>query len=236
MYCAESREKTQSAAAATPPRSRNLARMRRRWLFPRTFIRRTLCYNRASLTSPDRGLTMTNSLTHLTVSRPDPTEYATDFGNYVRLAPDGDLGPILAAQLEELKQLVGGLSEKDSLVRHAPYTWSIKQVVGHISDCERVFGYRALRLARNDATPLPSFDEQTWMQFCNFDRCPLADLLAEFEHLRRSHLYLFRQFEPQVWLRTGVVNGHSATVRTFAYVIAGHAKHHIDILHKRLAR
>jgi hypothetical protein len=170
-----------------------------------------------------------NSILH-----PEPTEYAPDFGKYIRLVPEGDIQLFLAAQLDELIGLLFGLSENESLVRHAPYTWSVKQVVGHITDCERVFGFRALWIARNDKTPLGSFDENAFMQAVNFDAVPFQEILKEFEYVRRGHLCLFQHFDSEAWIRRGVVKDHPATARAFAYVIAGHTKHHLDILHQRL--
>src|SRR4029079_19104211 len=100
-------------------------------------------------------------MTSQTVVRPDATEYSPGVANYIQLVPPGDILEILAAQREELARLGGPLSDTQALVHHAPYTWSIKQVVGHMTDCERVFGYRAMRLARHDATPPPGLDEHT---------------------------------------------------------------------------
>jgi DinB family protein len=169
-------------------------------------------------------------------ARPEPTEYGPYFGRYVSLPPDGDIVLFLESQLTELKALLGGVSERDSLVRHAPYTWSIKQVVGHVSDCERVFGYRALWIARNNPTPLSPFDENDFMRAADFDRWPFAELLAEFEAVHRSQLFLFEHLDPEAWLRRGLVGEHSTTVRAIAHVMGGHAKHHLDILHKRGGR
>jgi hypothetical protein len=169
------------------------------------------------------------------IGRPDATEYAPAFANYVNLVPAGDVQVLLEQQLAELTDLLSPVSEAESLVRHTPYTWSVKEVLGHITDCERIFGHRALRIARNDATPLSSFDENAYMTFATFDRVPFAELLAEFQTVRRSHLYLFRHLEPAAWTRRGIVNNHPATPRAFAFVIVGHARHHLDILRTRLA-
>jgi hypothetical protein len=149
--------------------------------------------------------------------------------------PEGDLLATLAAQSDELRRLVGGLSDAQALAHHAPYTWSTKQVVGHLLDCDRVFGYRALRLARADATPLPGFDENAYMLSVDFDRYPLAELVDEFDALRRSHVAMFRHLEPAAFARGAVVNAHPITVRAIAYVMAGHTAHHLAILRKRLA-
>jgi hypothetical protein len=169
-------------------------------------------------------------------NRPNPTEHAPGFATYINKVPDGDIQLFLTAQLAEFLKLLTGLSEKESLTKHAPYTWTIKQVVGHITDTERVFGHRALWIARNDTTPLATFDETAFMTAATFDRQPMPELVEEFEHVRKSHLLLFKHLTPEAWLRRGTVCEHPATVRAFAWAIAGHAKHHLDILHKRLGR
>ncbi len=170
------------------------------------------------------------------IPRPEAAEYHPSFGNYVRLVNDADICAVLEAQSREAESLLSGLTDQQSLTRHAPYTWSIKQVIGHVIDAERVFGYRAMRIARGDATPLASFDDVAYAKAADFDRCPIDELLDEFQSLRRSHVLLLRHLPPEAWLRKGVVIDHAMSVRAMAYVIAGHAKHHFDILHKRLAR
>ncbi len=173
--------------------------------------------------------------TQPSTARPDTAEYSPAVSDYIRLVPDGDLLAILAAQLDHYEQLLGGLTDEQALVRHPPYTWSIKQVVGHLADCERVFGYRAMRLARNDATPLAGFDENAFVVNSDFDRCGIGELLAEFALARRSHLLLVRHWEPDAWTRASVVNGHRMTARAVVCVMAGHAQHHLHILRQRLS-
>jgi hypothetical protein len=168
--------------------------------------------------------------------RPNPAEYSSAVADYVALVPPGDILEILSEQLEDVTQLLRQFGDEQALVRHPPYTWTIKQVVGHMIDCERIFGYRALRLARGDATPLPGFDENAYMERVNFDRAALADLLDEFGLVRRSNILMLGQLDADAWLRQGVVNNHSMTVRAIACVMAGHAQHHLIILHKRLGK
>ncbi|MBI2827602.1 MAG: DinB family protein [Planctomycetia bacterium] len=170
----------------------------------------------------------------ISISRPDESEYAADFGRYIRLVPDGDIVEILDGQLGETMTLLGPLTDAQSLALHPPHTWSIKQVVGHVTDCERVFGYRALRLARNDATPLASFDEMHFMRFADFNGWPIAELLEEFACVRRGHVHLFRHLAPDARVWRGTVNDHATTARAMAYAIAGHAKHHLDIVRRRI--
>ncbi len=170
------------------------------------------------------------------IPRPDPTEFGPGFGTYINLVPEGNLLEILERQLADFLKLLHDLPAEQALIHHAPYTWSIKQVVGHVTDTERIFGCRALRIARNDTTPLSSFDQDAYVQFSHFDRITLHDLVEEFEHVRKSHLLLFEHLEEHAWSRRGVVNNHRATASTFAYAIAGHAKHHLEIVRKRLSR
>jgi hypothetical protein len=169
-------------------------------------------------------------------TRPDASEYSSAVENYIRLVLEGDVLTVLRQQLSEMTALLGPLDDAQSLIRHAPYTWTIKQVTGHMTDCERVFGYRALRLARQDATPLPGFDENAYMRAVDFDRVPLGDLLSEFELLRRSHLALVAQFDESAWKFAGTVNDHRMTTRAVIHVMAGHAAHHLAILRQRLKR
>jgi hypothetical protein len=169
-------------------------------------------------------------------TRPEPSEYAAGFGKYIQLVPEGDIVATLETQLDGFLQVMADVPESAGLAVHAPYSWTIKQVVGHITDCERVFGHRALWLARRGGAPLASFDENEFMQAAEFNRWPLAELVAEFEHFRRGYLLFFRHLAPDAWTRGGTVCDHPATVRAFAYVMAGHAQHHLEILRRRLGR
>jgi hypothetical protein len=171
-----------------------------------------------------------------TTGRPEASEFSPAVADYIGLVPQGDLIEILTAQSDELARLVRPLSDEQALVHHAPYTWSIKQVVGRLSDCERVFGYRAMRLARNDATALPGFDENAYMQFSEFDACAIGELLSGFSDLRRSNVSMLRCLPADAWMRRAVVNGHPMTARAVACVMAGHTEHHLRILRQRLAR
>ena len=166
----------------------------------------------------------------------DPSPYAAEFGRYIALVPPGDVQAVLQQQLQDFTALLESLTDEQAMVKHAPYTWTIKQVVGHMTDCERVFGYRALRLARQDAAPLPGFDENAYMEAVDFDRVPLGDLVNEFDSLRRSHLAMIAQFDESVWQFAGTVNDHRMTTRAVIHVMAGHAAHHLAILHQRLQR
>jgi DinB superfamily len=169
-----------------------------------------------------------------TPTRPAADEYAPAFARYIHLVQDGDVVEILEKQLGRVQTLLKPLSDAQSLALHAPYTWTLKQVLGHLTDCERIFGYRALRLGRHDATPLPGFDENQFMQFADFNACPMAELLEEFAAVRRGHVLLFRHLSPSAWEWPGTVIDHAMTPRALAYVMAGHVAHHLAIMKKRL--
>jgi hypothetical protein len=167
--------------------------------------------------------------------RPGPTEYAPAFAGYVALVPEEEVLAALETQLDDLLTLLRTVPEEQASVRHPPYTWSIKEVVGHVTDAERIFAGRALRFARSDPAPLPGFDENDYVRGARFDRLPLGDLVSEFEAVRRANLWLFRNLPDAVWSRTGEANGNVVSVRALAYIIAGHARHHTAILRQRLA-
>jgi hypothetical protein len=166
--------------------------------------------------------------------RPSSTEYAPAHEKYVALVGEYDIVPALERQREEMFAFLRAIPEAQGNVRHPPYTWSIKEVVGHLTDSERVFGYRALRFARADSTPLPGFDENAYSLAAQFDRVSLAGLVSEFEALRLSHLWLFRNLPDAAWPRTGDANGTTVSVRALAYILVGHARHHLNILRRRL--
>lgn len=168
------------------------------------------------------------------MSRPAPADFAPYYGKYLGLVPEDDVLLTLGSQLDEVLPVLRAIPEATGNVRHPPYTWSIKQVIGHLSDCERVFGYRALRFARGDRTPLPGFEENDYAREGDFDRVPLADLVSEFEVLRRSHVGLFRNLPTAAWDRAGEANGTRVTVRALAFILVGHVRHHMAIVRKRL--
>ena len=120
------------------------------------------------------------------MARPIPIDYAPYYGKYVVLVPEDDIVAALRSELNKTLAFLHSVAEGESIVRHPPYTWSVKEVVGHLMDCERVFGYRALRFARGDSTPLPGFDENAYACVAQFDRFPLQELTAEFESVSDS--------------------------------------------------
>jgi len=172
-------------------------------------------------------------VTTATIPRPDATEYAPYCGTYVGKVPDGDLLELLERQRRETQNLLAGLSDTQALHRYAPGKWSIKEVVGHLMDSERVFCYRALRFARADEKPLQGFDEKAWVPAGSFDARPLADLAAELEAVRRATIALFGGFDAAALARKGTANNNEVTVRALAWIVAGHERHHVAILRER---
>jgi hypothetical protein len=167
------------------------------------------------------------------MNKPDSTEYAPYFDKYISLAPEGEIVARLDAQIESTLSLIRGLSEAQGNHRYAPDKWSVKEVIGHLIDTERIFAYRAMRFARNDATPLPGFDENLFVANADFGSRSLADLADEFEHTRKSNVYLFKNLDGDASLRRGVSNNNELSVRAIAYIIAGHELHHAEILRSR---
>ena len=167
------------------------------------------------------------------IGSPAPTEYASYYGRYVSLVPEQDILATLRQQLDGTLDLLGGLSETQGDSRYAPDKWSIKELVGHIIDAERIFTYRALRFARNDKTPLPGFDQDEFARYATFGACRLADLASELEHVRWASLHLFGHLDGAAWLRTGIASESEVSVRALAYITAGHERHHVEILRTR---
>lgn len=168
------------------------------------------------------------------VWRPDQDEYAPFYEGYVSLVADEvDILETLEGQHAEIQSLLREVGETRGDYRYAPGKWSIKEVVGHLADSERVFTYRALRFARNDATPLPGFEQDDYVRSGNFARRRMTELAAELAHARQSSLDLFRSLDEESLLRWGVANGSRIRVRAFPYLIAGHERHHIGVLRAR---
>jgi len=166
-------------------------------------------------------------------AKPEVDEYAPYYGKYISLIDDDDILVALGQQLYTTLAVLHGLSEEQANHRYEPGKWSIKELVGHVIDAERIFAYRALRIARGDQTPLPGFEQDNYIANASFDACALADLATEFELVRRSNLAMFKTFGDEVWLRRGTASDNPVSVRALAYIIAGHEAHHLNILRSR---
>lgn len=169
----------------------------------------------------------------MTHARPEPSEYAAYYEKYVALVPGNDVVGSLETQHARTLQLLAGRSEGDGSFRYAADKWTVKDVLGHIADSERIFGYRALRIARADQTPLPGFEQDDYVRTGGFSDRALASLLDEFSSVRSATLALFRSLHQHAWVRRGVANQNEISVRALAFVIAGHELHHTKILEER---
>ena len=170
---------------------------------------------------------------HLTLDRPPATEYAPFHAGYVASVPEGDIFEILSRQGTEFPAFLHGLGEARGDYRYAPEKWTVKEVIGHVNDAERIFSVRALRFARGDETPLASFEQNEYVPKGNFGARTLASLADEFGHLRAATLDLFFHLDVDALARRGTASGFNVTVRAMAYVIAGHVAHHERVLRER---
>ncbi len=169
----------------------------------------------------------------MNAGRPESDEIPAHFVGYIGRVPESDPVAVLAAQIDVTAALLRGLSDTDALKRYAPGKWSIKEIVGHLADTERIMAYRALRIARGDETPLPGFDENAYVPPAKFDARPLSDLVAELRTTRAATLALFRSFDDDAWRRRGTASGKPISVRAIGYMIPGHERHHVEILRTR---
>lgn len=165
---------------------------------------------------------------------PETNEYHPALAGYVAKAGSAQ-DPIaaLSTQLDEVCKMLDGLPVEKRLHRYAEGKWSIQQVLHHLIDCERVFAYRALRVARNDNTQLPGFDENLFAEFAASEDCSWDELIEEFVHVRKSTILLLRHLKPDSWTYVGNANGSPITVRAIAQVMIGHTTHHIGIVQER---
>ena len=181
--------------------------------------------------SPGNPACQTAAVTR--IRRPARGEYPESYEDYVAAVAGEDAWPELATQLDEAERRLARLPEARVLHRYAPGKWSVKEVIGHVTDNERVFAYRALRFARGDETPLPNFDENLFARTGRFDARPMADLLAELRAVRAATVALFATFDDEALSRTGTARGVRFTVRAMVWVTVGHVRHHLDVLRDR---
>jgi uncharacterized damage-inducible protein DinB len=167
------------------------------------------------------------------VARPLPDEYASFYETYVSLIPGDDILGVLEAQRAQTTRLLAARSEREGNFRYAADKWSVKEVIGHICDAERIFSYRALRIARGDETPLPGFEQDDYVIHARFGERTLADVAEEFAAVRLATLTLMQSLPEEAWKRRGTASNNPVTVRALAYIIAGHEVHHRKILDER---
>ncbi|MFZ1376139.1 MAG: DinB family protein [Geothrix sp.] len=167
------------------------------------------------------------------LQRPQPAEYGEAYAHYLGATPEGDLLAVLQVQAADVAVLFGALSEAQGDYRYAQGKWSLKDLLQHLSDAERIFAYRILRLGRGDATPLPGFEEDDYAAAAKADERSVADLLADFRAAREATLTLCRSLPEAAWDFKGTTSGKQITTRCIPYIIHGHAAHHLAVIRER---
>jgi hypothetical protein len=166
--------------------------------------------------------------------QPAGDEYDPYYAGYINRIDRGeDVLTVLEQQLGSTPALFQGMEESRANYRYAPGKWSIKEVMGHLADTERILSDRVLRIGRGDTTPLPGFDEDAYVPAMEAGARPIGDVVAEWSAVRRATLALFRGLPPAAWVRRGVANGATVTVRALAFIVAGHERHHLETLRNR---
>jgi hypothetical protein len=168
------------------------------------------------------------------ISAPQPDEYHDYYGGYIRNAlAREDAFESLSQQIEEIRTALGSLTNEQALFRDAPKEWTIKEVLGHINDVERVFAYRMLCISRNEKTPLPGFEQDNYVRESSFNACPIQDLIQEFDFLRRANTLTIRNMSEDALLRCGTASGFPFSARALIYAMIGHVDHHMQSLHEK---
>ena len=167
------------------------------------------------------------------IQRPGETEFAPFYAGYVSLVPEGEVLGVLESQPGEVARLAASVPLVRETHRYAPGKWSLREVFGHITDGERVFGYRSFCISRGETASLPGFDENEYIKTSGFDQRPLADLARDFAAIREANLTVLRRLPEKDWDRTGTAFAKLVSVRALAYIMAGHVRHHLGILRDR---
>lgn len=167
------------------------------------------------------------------MTRPQTTEAASYYFNYIDLITSDDIVPAIQSQLGETLEFLQGISEDQSLESYAPGKWTIREVLNHVNDCERLFLGRAFWFARGFQDPLPSFEQELAVQMAQATQTPWAQLVEEFKNVRLGTISFFRNMPVDAWSRTGIASDNAFTVRALAYIIAGHVAHHMRVLKEK---
>jgi hypothetical protein len=167
------------------------------------------------------------------VTRPQPDEYAAFYAGYVARVADGEPIRELSVQRERLRHVLLPLTESQADFRYAPGKWSVKELLGHLADTERIFAYRMLRIARADDTPLAGFEENDYVRASGVERRPFADVFDEWLAVRHATSALVRGLPEESWERRGTANGAAVSARALLFIILGHVEHHMSILAER---
>lgn len=167
------------------------------------------------------------------MTRPADTDYPPFYARYIELVPEENVVRALDAQSAETQRLLASLDETHAAYRYEPGKWSVKQVIGHMNDSERIFGYRMLAIARGETQPLPGFDEELYAANANFDDWKVGDLAEHYALGRRANIVFLRNLAPDAWSRRGIANDAPVNVTALAYTIVGHERHHLSVLRDR---
>lgn len=173
-------------------------------------------------------------MTTFVLKAPLPDEAFEFYATYIRLVPDGDLFESATGQIRELTNLLDIINDTIASHVHAPYAWTIKQVVGHMIDTERIFANRLHRFACGDLQPLPGMEQEPYVSNCDYESPRFDVLIDELCCLRRANIHLMRRLKPNQWNHRGVASGHPVTVRALAYMLVGHLTYHLQIIYKRI--
>jgi hypothetical protein len=165
--------------------------------------------------------------------RPKQEEYNPYYETYIGIVPEGEVGVMLRDSEVQTLELLAGLTEEQADYRYAPGKWSLKEVLGHINDNERVMAYRLLRIARGDQTPLPGYDQDVLIANAGFAERSLASLVAEYQTIRQSTLPLVDNLTAEAWARMGNMSDHPVSARAIGYILVGHERHHIEVIKQR---
>ena len=165
--------------------------------------------------------------------RPATTDYSPAYAGYLSLVTEDDVLSAIEQQSSVTQKLLSGLDEARAAFRYETGKWSVKEVVGHMVDAERIMGWRALAIARGEMQPLPGFEEDDYVRNANFDAWRLGDLSEAYALGRRSNIVFFRNLPEEAWDRRGTANGSPISVRALAWIIVGHERHHLNTLRER---
>ncbi len=169
----------------------------------------------------------------LSLHSPTPEEYAPFYADYIQRAQAKDVLALLPQQIDDIKSALGHLTDEHSRFRFGPKEWSITEVIGHVNDIERILSYSLLRISRNDATPLSGFEDGDYVREAGFDNFPLADLIAEFESMRRANILAIKNMSEESTRRLGTASGATVSARALIHMMAGHVDHHMESLHEK---
>jgi uncharacterized damage-inducible protein DinB len=170
---------------------------------------------------------------HLIISPPKSDEYPEEFDQYIELVPSDDLLQYFNTQQLSVASLVAGLSEDQLLYRYAEGKWSVKDIFCHLIDCERIYNYRALCIARGDKTAFPGFEENDYVATAHADSRDITSIVAEYKAVRSATIELYKSFDDLMLLRSGIANNSKRSVRAIGYSLAGHELHHLNVIKER---